>query len=220
MQIHELNNFAGTPSSTDYLAIDNSTTTTKIGATGLGVQDKLTVAEANTGTSTASRIVTPKVVHDYVVQDTTHITSATKTKWAGITGNDGSIDDVADYLADRVYIVESGTSGMWNYRKWSDGTAECWGQKNQSVSATSWGTMYYIRLEADDYPAGLFTSVISAYGQHASDIDYVASLRNQGTGGATLSTTTPPSILAIRPTNPGAGATSTTGFWYVIGKWK
>ena len=101
MQIHELSTFTGTPTSSDYLAIDNSTTTTKIGATGLGVQDKLTVAEANTGTSTASRIVTPKVVHDYVVQDTTHITSATKTKWSGITSGDGSIENIADYLGDK-----------------------------------------------------------------------------------------------------------------------
>lgn len=101
MQIHELNNFVGTPTSTDYLAIDNSTTTTKIGATGLGVQDKLTVAEANTGTSTASRIVTPKVVHDYVVQDTTHLASGTISSWASITGNDGSINDIISYIKDR-----------------------------------------------------------------------------------------------------------------------
>lgn len=109
MQIHELNNFAGTPTSSDYLAIDNSTTTTKIGATGLGVQDKLTVAEANTGTSTASRIVTPKVVHDYVVQDTTHITSATKSSWATLTRNDGSINDIATYLC-RTYWEPSITT--------------------------------------------------------------------------------------------------------------
>lgn len=35
MQIHELNSFVGTPSSTDYLAIDDGSTTSKIGATGL-----------------------------------------------------------------------------------------------------------------------------------------------------------------------------------------
>ena len=87
MQIHELNNFAGTPTSSDYLAIDNSTTTTKIGATGLGVQDKLTVAEAETGTSTASRIVTPKVVHDYVTGEINDILSAaTIAKWDAILG--------------------------------------------------------------------------------------------------------------------------------------
>ena len=66
MQIHELSTFSGTPTSTDYLAIDNSTTTTKIGATGLGIQDQMTVSEATTGMSTASRVITPKVLHDYV----------------------------------------------------------------------------------------------------------------------------------------------------------
>lgn len=69
MQIHELNNFVGTPSSSDYLAIDNSTTTTKIGATGLGIQDQMTVAEATTGTSTSPRVITPKVLHDFAVHD-------------------------------------------------------------------------------------------------------------------------------------------------------
>lgn len=31
------------------------------------------------------------------------------------------------------YIVEQGTSGIWTYRKWSNGIAECWGSKNASI---------------------------------------------------------------------------------------
>lgn len=31
-------------------------------------------------------------------------------------------------------IVESGTSGIWTYRKWSDGTAECWGNQKYTVT--------------------------------------------------------------------------------------
>lgn len=144
MQIHELNNFAGTPSSTDYLAIDNSTTTTKIGATGLGVQDQLTVAEANTGTSTASRIVTPKVVHDYVTQDTTHITSATVAKWAGITGGDGSINDALDHIADATIVEEGYDGSRWYYRKFASGFAECFAMFTpSSKQGTSYGGMYY-----------------------------------------------------------------------------
>ena len=69
MQIHELNTFSGTPTSSDYLAIDNSTTTTKIGATGLGVQTAMTTTEATTGTSTSPRVITPKVLHDFAVHD-------------------------------------------------------------------------------------------------------------------------------------------------------
>lgn len=42
------------------------------------------------------------------------------------------------------YITESGTSGIWHYRKWSDGTAECWGNTtNTSVSITqAFGNVY------------------------------------------------------------------------------
>lgn len=33
-------------------------------------------------------------------------------------------------------VVETGTSGNWYYRKWSDGTAECWGRYVFNVTAT------------------------------------------------------------------------------------
>lgn len=37
------------------------------------------------------------------------------------------------------YIIEQGTSGIWTYRKWASGLAECWGTTdaiNVSASAT------------------------------------------------------------------------------------
>ena len=33
------------------------------------------------------------------------------------------------------FVVEEGTSGIWSYRKWSNGDAECWGKFNKSVAA-------------------------------------------------------------------------------------
>ena len=42
------------------------------------------------------------------------------------------------------YIVEEGTSGIWTYRKWNSGIAECWGIRsniNESIS-TTWGNLY------------------------------------------------------------------------------
>ena len=36
------------------------------------------------------------------------------------------------------FIVEEGTSGIWTYRKWSDGIAECWGTAtNNSIAFSS-----------------------------------------------------------------------------------
>lgn len=39
-------------------------------------------------------------------------------------------------------VAEQGTSGIWNYRKWNDGTAECWGTYKAQVDSIdeTWGT--------------------------------------------------------------------------------
>ena len=61
MQIHELNSFVGTPSATDYLAIDDGTETNKVPATALGVSTQMTQAEAVAGTETSARVVAPSI---------------------------------------------------------------------------------------------------------------------------------------------------------------
>lgn len=66
MQIHELNTFTGTPGSGDWLAMDNGTETTKVAANDLGVSTPMTVAEAEAGSITASRVISPKTLHDYI----------------------------------------------------------------------------------------------------------------------------------------------------------
>ena len=35
------------------------------------------------------------------------------------------------------YIVEQGTSGIWTYRKWNSGMAECWGTYTGTTSYTA-----------------------------------------------------------------------------------
>lgn len=41
------------------------------------------------------------------------------------------------------YVVEQGTDGIWTYRKWNSGVAECWGvySKTLSISASSHSAM-------------------------------------------------------------------------------
>ena len=33
------------------------------------------------------------------------------------------------------YVVDEGTSGIWTYRKWNSGIAECWAERSQNVAA-------------------------------------------------------------------------------------
>lgn len=45
-------------------------------------------------------------------------------------------------LAD--FVVEQGTSGIWTYRKWNSGVAECWGIYTMTSACTAvWGSLYY-----------------------------------------------------------------------------
>ena len=66
---------------------------------------------------------------------------------------------LADLGAD--YIVEHGKSGVWTYRKWASGVAECWANKNcGDIAVTSaWGALFEgSNIGGIAYPSGLFVS--------------------------------------------------------------
>lgn len=66
MQIHELDTYIGTPSETDYMAVDDGTETFKIPLPNVGVSTQMTIAEAEAGTETAPRVITPAVLNSFV----------------------------------------------------------------------------------------------------------------------------------------------------------
>ena len=112
-------------------------------------------------------------------------------------------------------IVEEGTDGIWTYRKWASGIAECWGQKTETnKSTTAWGSWYYVQILEVAYPQGLFTSMVHVSGtvrwEKGSLISNVE---------ATGSTTTAPKITGVRPNNI-SGTGNAAGTWHAIGRWK
>lgn len=112
-------------------------------------------------------------------------------------------------------IIEQGTSGIWTYRKWSDGTAECWGYKQAQLALSAWGTWYYVRIDGDDYPTGLFTTMQSVTGSLAwSGGDLVSGVGRRPNSFST----TAPSILGARP-NSVSGTFQATAYWHAIGRW-
>ena len=56
------------------------------------------------------------------------------------------------------YVIEEGQSGIWTYRKWASGIAECWGEiRNTPTKWTKWGELYYSEPVFNGiYPNGLF----------------------------------------------------------------
>ena len=56
------------------------------------------------------------------------------------------------------YVVEQGTEGIWTYRKWDSGIAECWG--TWSGSLTHYATVFggYAYTTSVNYPTSLFVA--------------------------------------------------------------
>lgn len=60
------------------------------------------------------------------------------------TANTNTVYDVLDSDNTKDYIVSQGTSGVWQYRKWNSGFAECWGYHTVSGLniSTAWGSWF------------------------------------------------------------------------------
>ena len=57
------------------------------------------------------------------------------------------------------YVVEQGTSGIWTYRKWNSGIAECWGVPSKTVSSSGTFIGAYAFSTSFSLPSGLFKSI-------------------------------------------------------------
>ncbi len=120
------------------------------------------------------------------------------------------------------WIVEQGASGMWIYRKWASGIAECWGRytaSNISISA-AWGTeknAYSTSLGSLTYPFTFIDTPISQITDATSSgrgwfIRNSDNESNSSTG----------TIYIIAPTQyTGTNAISTVTInIYAIGRWQ
>ena len=63
-------------------------------------------------------------------------------------------------IPNNLQIVEEGSGNDWRWKKYSDGTAECWGYHSFSIPSTgwhTWGNLYYSdELGGNAFPSGLF----------------------------------------------------------------
>ena len=119
------------------------------------------------------------------------------------------------------YVVEQGTSGIWTYRKWNSGVAECWGTQTYTLSNT--GTVwvspaYYYSFTQINYP---FTFV-----EVPSEIATpVRSSANsywiyKGDASSTNGTTTKTSRYGAVKLNSFTNGSTVTISFSVTGRWK
>ena len=114
------------------------------------------------------------------------------------------------------YIVEQGTSGIWTYRKWNSGIAECWGISD-SVTAdisVAWGSMF-----AKDDAIPNYSYPFSFVGMPTLSITprRIGGSNFWVYAGYGASETRTPTVSLVRPTQMEVEAAVD---YYVIGRWK
>ena len=112
------------------------------------------------------------------------------------------------------HVVEQGKDGIWTYRKWSDGTAECWGtyvQNNVAVES-AWGSLVESAGMVVGLPSGLFVATPHFNVSFDSNLGVMMQVFSAGT------TTNSPYFCAVRPYAGTIEKLNTSIF--AFGRWK
>ena len=117
------------------------------------------------------------------------------------------------------YVVSRGTSGIWTYRKWQSGIAECWGEYTvQNVQCNSpWGALFESSaIGAIPYPFTFLSPPAEMI--TGSSIDTGSAYFIEYGSATPNTTTTSGSVYLVRPNNTAVGLAKLN--FMVKGKWK
>ena len=136
--------------------------------------------------------------------ETSDSTFDPNTEWGG-TWTSETIEDV--------HIVEEAyhTTNDWSYRKWSDGTAECWKKVSlTSGSFTATGNVYYRTASGYSFPSNFFNGI-------PDTVLVNTDMGNVGAGSATNVTKTSFAMTIVSAVSTSRAITIGV---YAVGTWK
>ena len=116
-------------------------------------------------------------------------------------------------------IVSQGETDGWSWRKYANGTAECWRRVRNAARDvnTQFGSMYYAECDELVFPFGFYTApVVNATVESGTSLILISWQGTDGNG--TTTATKPASYRVIRPT--AATGVSFTIAYHAIGRWK
>lgn len=119
------------------------------------------------------------------------------------------------------FVVEQGIKGIWTYRKWNSGIAECWGKAtfNNITFSSTWGTLYTSALKKVDYPFEFVDiPVETANLLHNGASNACWPYTESNSGGC--NTTTQTAQYSIARTTATSATNTYNIHFHVIGKWK
>jgi hypothetical protein len=157
---------------------------------------------------------------NYGLQLRSILTKADNLSWRqNMNGSWGDWKTILDSNNTADYVVDQGTSGIWTYRKWNSGVAECWGIYTMTSACTkAWGALYYSDTLAPriNYP---FTFTSRPQESVFCRGDSVSAWAYPEGGGIGMNTTTQTAQYGfLRPTTMTAAQVRYE--YTVVGRWK
>lgn len=110
------------------------------------------------------------------------------------------------------HVIEIGTSGAWTYRKWNNGTAECWGTLNGTLGPYTTVNGFAAYEGGVNFPSGLFSAVPNVQFQPYIGNGFAIPARG------VISTATQCKWVAL--SNVNAANTAVKVDVFAIGRWK
>lgn len=108
--------------------------------------------------------------------ETSDSTFNPNSRWGGTWAVESISDDI---------VVEEGTSGIWTYRKWESGVAECWGIHTGSYTTTNtWGSTKYASFTTQTLPITFISKPsigVSVNKQSGSGMPLISFVANSAT---------------------------------------
>lgn len=123
------------------------------------------------------------------------------------------------------FVVEEGTSGIWKYRKWNNGTAQLWGSVTKTASIKSaWGNLYAVaerdRFARVNYPFTFVSVPTEMTYAHGGSSAFSMVTSTSADGWNFSNSTTKTAMYTLLRGEPSTSSISYTLSYEVIGKWK
>lgn len=114
------------------------------------------------------------------------------------------------------FVTDSGVSGIWTWRKWNSGLAECWGVSVCSIPANGMSTLgsLFSFDGQEAFPAGLFVSIpVQEISPQTGTRSFWVGLRNTAVSASSAA-------YAIITTSNSANAHTVKVGIHAIGRWQ
>lgn len=115
-------------------------------------------------------------------------------------------------------IVSQGTTDGWSWRKYANGTAECWRRVSQTVNIqTEWGSIFYGNCEDVEFPFSFYSAPIVNATVESGYALWLMSWTGSASSGTSLANK-PASLRVASPT--AVEGASIIVAYHAIGRWK